>query len=141
MNRRTHSLTIVLATLALLSALSLPGIFLWPLNAIRIDSYYMDEVLLVASMDALRILFLLVPVVSLIGAIRGKLWGLYGIMVFSVIAWVFGVGGIPYLAHLFTPGMHRTIAITVINLVVIEAATWILCLRSNNSCMDSPVNP
>ena len=139
MNRRTHSLTIVLAALTLLSALSLPGIFLWPLNAVRIDNYYMDGVLLVASMDALRILFLLVPVVTLIGAICGKRWALYGVMAFSVIAWVFGAGAIPYLAYLFGPGMPRTITITVINLAVIAAAAWIRWRRSNNSFKPTPL--
>jgi hypothetical protein len=139
MNRRTHSLTIVLAALMLVAALSLPGIFMWPLNALRMDNYYMDGVLLVASMDALRILFLVIPVVSLIGAIRGKRWALYGVMAFPVIAWVFGAGAIPYLSHLFAPVTPRTIAITVINLAVVAAAVWLRWGRSNNSFKPKPL--
>ena len=139
MNRRTHSLTIALAALTLISALSLPGIFMWPLNAFRMDNYYMDGVLLVASMDALRVLFLVVPVASLIGAIRGNRWALYGVMAFPVIAWVFGAGAIPYLSHIFAPVTPRTIAITVINLAVIAAAAWLRWGRSNNSFKPKPL--
>ena len=133
MNHRTRKLAIAFAALGLASALSAPGIFLWPLNSFRMDNYYMDGVVLAASMDALRVLFLVVPAMSLIGAIRGKRWALYGVMAFPVIAWAFGAGAIPYVAHIFPPVAPRTIAITVINLAVMAAAAWLRWGGSNNS--------
>lgn len=139
MNRRAHSLTIALAVLTLVSALSLPGIFMWPLNAFRMDNYYMNGVLLVASMNALRILFLVIPIVSVIGAIRGKRWALYGVMAFPAIAWIFGAGAILYLSHLFAPVTPRTIAITVINVAVIAAAVWLRWGRSDHSFKPKPL--
>jgi hypothetical protein len=139
MDHRTRKFAIALSAIELASALSVPGIFLWPLNAFRMDNYYMDGVLLVASVDALRILFLVIPVVSIIGAIRGKRWALYGVMVFPVIAWVFGAGAIPYISHVFPPVTPRTIAITVINLTVVAAAAWLRWGRSNNSFKPKPL--
>ena len=139
MNRRTHGLAIALTAMTLVSALSLPGIFLWPLNAFHIDNYYMDGVLLVASIDLLRILFLVVPVASLIGAIRRKQWALYGAMVFPVIAWAFGAGAIPYVSHIFEAATPRTVAITAVNLLVVAAAAWLRWGRSNNSFKPKPL--
>ena len=139
MDHCTRNIAVALAALELASALSVPGIFLWPLNAFRMDKYYMEGVLLVASVDALRILFLVVPVVSLIGAIRGRRWALYGVMAFPAIAWVFGAGAIPYVPHIFPPVTPRTIAITVINLTVVAAAAWLRWGRSNNSFKPKPL--
>lgn len=131
MNQRASRATVILALLALVSALSTPGIFLWPLNAFRIQGYYDDHPLLVASMDALRILFLLVPVAGMVAAVLKKRWSLYCTMAFPIIAWVFGASAVPFLEFAFPSVTPRTIAITVINLCVIALAVWLRWGASN----------
>jgi hypothetical protein len=125
MIRRTQRFIIALAALALVSALSSPGIFLWPLNAFRMGNYYADGVLLVAAVDFLRILFLVVPLASLVFALRGSIWATYGVIAFPLIAWVFGASAIPFLSHVFPPVVPRTIAVTTINLGVMATAAWV----------------
>jgi hypothetical protein len=141
MDIRTHQFSLVLATLAILSALSLPGVFLWPINALMIlwpidaiklhDYYAADGMLLGSFIDVLRILFLVVPVVAVFGAIRSKRWALYVLMAFPLVAWVFGAAAIPYIAFIFPPVAPRTIAITIINLLVIAVVVWLRWRKSN----------
>src|SRR5471032_2376679 len=143
MDTRTHQFSLALATMALLSALSLPGVFLWPINALIIlwpinavklhDYYAADGMLLGTFIDALRILFLVGPIATVVGAIRRKRWALYGLMAFPVIAWVFGAAAIPYIAFVFPTITPRAVAITIINLLVIAVAVWLLWGRSNNT--------
>jgi hypothetical protein len=52
-------------------------------------------------------------------------WASYGMMVFPLVAWVFGVGAIPYNAHVFPPVMPRAVTVTVINLAVMATAAWL----------------
>jgi hypothetical protein len=125
MSRRTQRLIIALAALTLVSALSNPGIFLWPLGAFRAENYYADGWLLVATLDVLRILFLMVPVASLVFAVRGSVWATYGVIAFALIAWVFGASAIPFLGHAFPPVLPRAISVTAINLAVIATAVWV----------------
>jgi len=140
MNNRTRAAFLILGFVELLAALSVPGIFLWPLNAFRMSNYYdQDAFALVVGMDLLRILYLLLPAAGLIGALRRNAWSGYCLGSFPVVAWVFGAGAIPYLSHIFTPVQPRLIAVTIINLSVVATVVWFYRSRSNNSFKPNPL--
>jgi len=135
MQKHVYILTFVLALLALVSALSTPGIFLWPLKALRIQDYFATQPFLLGFMAVLRILFLVLPLVALVSALLKRRWSLYCTIAFAVVAWVFGAASIPFLAFAFPSVAPRSIAITIINLCVVGLAVW-LWLRwgaANNS--------
>lgn len=125
MERRTRALTVALASMALVASLSMPGIFLRPLNAFRADNYYSEGWLLVAAVDILRVLFLVLPIVAFMGALRGKRWSLYPLMAFPAVAWVFGAEVLPFVSLLAEAGLPRAILITLMNVAFFGAA---ICL-------------
>ena len=139
MNRRTRVGFLILAASALASSVSVPGIFLSPLDAFRASNYYDQGVLLVGGIDLLRVLFFVLPIASVVGAIRCKLWTFYCLVSFPVVAWVFGAGAVPLVSHVFPAGLPRTIAVTVINLAVIAFAVWLYRGRSNSSFKPTPL--
>jgi hypothetical protein len=140
MTRRTRTAFLILGLVELLAALSVPGIFLWPLNAFRMSNYYsQDAILLVVGMDLLRVLYLVLPLAGLIGSMRNRTWSVYCLASFPLVAWVFGAGAVPYLSHVFRPVQPRLIAVTAINLAVIAAVLWFYRGRSNNSFKPNPL--
>ncbi|MCJ8298174.1 MAG: hypothetical protein MJK13_04455 [Pseudomonadales bacterium] len=60
-------------------------------------------------------LFIMAPIISIIGAFMRKKWATYTLMIFPVLAFIHGISAIPYLSHIAPNGPWRTLALVIIN--------------------------
>lgn len=122
-NTRQHSL--VLAGISIVSTLSYVNIWMWPIHSYKLAGRYILSAENLTS-DILRLLFLILPFLAFIGAYLNKKRALYLVIIFSIIAPIFGASPIPFVAWLFEPVNPRSIAITVCALITIIYSIWLL---------------
>src|SRR5690606_19986940 len=105
----------------------------WPFIELRYSNFQYTPGLLQTTMDVLRVLFILLPMLALVGALRIKRWSLYLLLPFPLIAWTFGAGAVPFLSLGFPSVMSRAIAVAVVNLAFLFACAWLLWGKSSSS--------
>ena len=109
----------MLSAIELVSAILMPDIWLFVFNAWKMD----------ATVNVFSIVmwtgFIIVPVLTFIGMtfrVMAAFWGLY---IFPVVAYIFGVGAIPFIAELAPPVYPRGILLTVVNIAAIVLAVFL----------------
>ena len=69
--------------------------------------------------------FIAAPLLAVIGLFRGKIWGFYALGVFPLVAFAFGISAFPLIGHLFPAGASRSLAIGLVNGVILVSITWL----------------
>ena len=117
----------ILSAIELLSAIIMPDIWLFVFNAWEME----------ATVNVFSIVmwagFIIVPVLTFVGMIfkvEAAFWGLY---IFPVIAYIFGVGAIPFVAELAPPVYPRGLLLTFVNMAAIVLAVFLRrnCIRED----------
>lgn len=103
MNQTAWRTSQVLAILQLLKALELRGAY--TIQWLRVTS---DQAmsLLDWAVSFAAFLFLLLPIAAVIGLFRYSRWGFYPLIVFPIVAAVFGAIPIPFTAHLYSSDVY-----------------------------------
>ena len=98
MNLTTWRIAKVLAVLQLLKALELHGVY--TVQWARLTS---DQVMSLAdwAVAFASLLFLVLPIAAVFGLFRNNQWGFYPLIVFPIVAAVFGAIPIPFIAQLY----------------------------------------
>ena len=127
MNQTTWRAAQVLAILQLLKAFELRGAY--TIQGLRFTS---DQAmsLLDWAVSFAAFLFLLLPIAALIGLFRFSRWGFYPLIVFPIVAAVFGAIPIPFAAHLYSSDVYfMSKVIIVIDLIFVGIGV-LLCRGS-----------
>jgi hypothetical protein len=61
------------------------------------------------------VIFLALPLVSVLGAFSNRRWTYYSLMAFPILAFVHGISALPYLSHLAPVGYVRSAILALIN--------------------------
>lgn len=124
MNFSTWRIAKVLAILQLLKALELHGAYTIQWSRLTSDQAMslIDWAVAFASF-----LFLVLPIAAVYGLFRNNQWGFYPLIVFPLVATIFGAIPIPFVAHLYSSdvGFMSTMIIAV-NLVFVGIAVLLL---------------
>ena len=115
--------SLVLALLMVIAALTVPGIFMWPVWSWGSSDYFEPMTLF---MGVLRLCFILFPSLAFYGLLQKRPWALYFMVAFPAVAWLFGAGSVPFISGAFPQGQPRLVAVTLINLSTMLIATWLL---------------
>jgi hypothetical protein len=117
----------VLAILQLLKALELHGVYtiLWARLTTDQPMLLLDWAVSLAS-----VLFLLFPIAAVIGLFRRRRWGFYPLILFPIVAVVFGAIPVPFAAHLYSSDVYfMSKVIIVVNLIFI--GVYVLLFRDS----------
>lgn len=130
----TRRLTIGLSLLEIVTALSYPAIYSLPFRTFGSMGYWAAVSL---ATHALALLFLLVPILGLAGAVRGSRIAFLALGLWPVIAFSFGVIPLPFGHFLYTndPAIN-TVIIGVVDVLALAAAIWLFLAgrpRSNST--------
>lgn len=125
MTKNTKQHLLILSGLCIISTISYAYIWMWPIQEFELAERYILTVENLAF-DLLGLLFLTLPFLAFIGAYLNKKRALYLVIIFSIIAPIFGASPIPFVAWLFEPVNPRSIAITVCALITIIYSIWLL---------------
>lgn len=115
MNLTTWRTAKVLAILQLLKALESRGVYTIQWARLTSDQAIalVDSAVVFAAL-----LFWILPIAAVIGLFRGSRWGFYPLIIFPVVAAVFGTIPIPLVAHLYSPDVvFMGKVIIVVNLI------------------------
>ena len=128
----------LLAASELVSALLLPGAYLFPFRyGFRADNWY-DPVLLLGMAGAL--LVVAVPAAALVGLLRTRLSAFWGLYVSPVLSLLFGVGSVPLVSQVVPAGDARFLLLIVMNAMAIGFAIWLrrqISLQTNNAVSEN----
>jgi hypothetical protein len=116
-NFKTWRIAKVLAILQLLKALELHGAY--TIQWARLTS---DQAMSPAdwAVAFASFLFLLLPIVAVLGLFRNNQWGFYPLIVFPIVAAVFGTIPIPFVAHFYSSDVvFMSKVIIVVDLVFV----------------------
>jgi hypothetical protein len=113
----------LLAGAELISALLLPGAYLFPFRyGFRADNWHHPALILSAL---LSVLLVAVPAATLAGLLRRRVGAFWGLYASPVISFIFGVGSLPFVARLAPAGVPRAVLLGAINLGAIGVALWL----------------
>ena len=101
----------IIALVQLVAALPWHGVYLFGWYARDVADF--DAWMLFLAVEG--ILFLLMPLVSVVGAFLNKRWACYTLMVFPVLAFIHGISAIPYLSHIVPVGPWRSVVLAIAN--------------------------
>jgi hypothetical protein len=122
-----------LAVLELFSALPLYGIYTSPIRFYGADNFWS---LISLAGNGLSVLFLLFPVLAVIGFMRRWRTRFLWLGLYPVVAFLFGVVPIPFATHLYTADkMLNTYFIAAIDILWVGIVAWLYwsIKRSNNT--------
>lgn len=102
----------IIALVQLVAALPWHGVYLFGWYARDVADF--DAWMLFLAVEG--ILFLLMPLVSVVGAFLNKRWACYTLMVFPVLAFIHGISAIPYVSHVVPVGPWRSMVLAIINI-------------------------
>lgn len=121
----------LLALSELVSALLLPGAYTFPFRyGLRADNWYEPALLLG---NALGLLFVVVPAVTLVGLLRGRLLALWGLYLSPLLSFFLGVSAFPLIAHAVPAGNERTALLVVTNATAIVIAVALRARMGSSS--------
>ena len=117
-------IALALAILELLSAVPLYGIYTMPVAFFNTEGYWRP---LTVGLNVLGVFFLLLPILAVLGLLRGWRSSFLWMGLFPVAAWVFGAVPIPFAKQLFYTAdvVFNSYLITAIDGLAI-AITYIL---------------
>jgi len=101
----------IIALVQLAAALPWHGVYLLGWYARDVTDF--DAWMVVLAIEG--ILFLLMPLMSLVGAFLQKRWACYTLMVFPVLAFIHGISAIPYVSHVVPVGPWRSVVVAIVN--------------------------
>jgi multisubunit Na+/H+ antiporter MnhF subunit len=101
----------IIALVQLAAALPWHGVYLLGWYARDVTDF--DAWMVVLAIEG--ILFLLMPLMSLVGAFLHKRWACYTLMVFPVLAFIHGISAIPYVSHVVPVGPWRSVVVAIVN--------------------------
>ena len=114
----------VLAALQLLTAVALHGVYTSEWGRLTSDQVVP---LLQRSVSGAAILFILLPITAVIGLFRYRRWGFYPLILFPLVAIVFGTIPIPFASTFFSSDIHlMSIVIVVVNTILVIAGVVLL---------------
>jgi hypothetical protein len=105
----------IIALVQLVAALPWHGVYLFGWYAGDVTDF--DAWMVVLAVEG--IFFLLIPLVSVVGAFLNKRWAYYTLMVFPVLAFIHGISAIPYLSHIVPVGPWRSVLMAIVNVGMI----------------------
>lgn len=125
MNSR-RTIALLLAGCQAIVAVPLHGIYTASIRFFGATGYWSLTSLL---LNALSIVFVVLPFLALYGIFRNERYGYWCLGLFPLVALVFGVTAIPLVKHIYgSDVMLNSIFIICINVIVSCAAFW-LCRR------------
>lgn len=101
----------IVALVQLVAALPWTGVYLFDWYARAVTDF--DAWIVFSAVEG--VLFLLMPLVSVVGAFLNKRWVCYTLMVFPVLAFIHGISAIPYVSHVAPVGPWRSVVLAVVN--------------------------
>ncbi|MBT13414.1 MAG: hypothetical protein CMI02_15430 [Oceanospirillaceae bacterium] len=101
----------IIALVQLAAALPWHGVYLFGWYARDVTDF--DAWIVFSAVEG--ILFLLMPLVSVVGAFLNKRWACYTLMVFPVLAFIHGISAIPYVSHVVPVGPWRSVVLAIVN--------------------------
>ena len=117
MNQGTWRIAQVLAVLQLVKALELHGVYTFELIRFTSDQpmSLFDWAISFAS-----VLFFLLPIATVIRLFRHSLWGFFPLIIFPIVATIFGAIPVPFSTYLYSSDVHfMSKVIIAVNLVFV----------------------
>ena len=108
-----RNVLIIASVIQLAAALPFRGIYLMWLPAVQTGFNGVDSITILFFIEG--ILFLALPIASLIGSYSNKQWPFYTLAIFPLLAFIHAVSAVPYLAKPFPIGFPSTVALIIIN--------------------------
>ena len=111
MDFRAWRIAQVLAVLQLLTVIALHGVYTSQWGRLTADQVMplVDRAVLVAAL-----LFILLPIAAVIGLFRYRRWGFYPLILFPLVAIVFGTIPIPFASMFFSSDVQFTSKVIVV---------------------------
>ena len=117
MNLNTWRVSQILAVLQLLTAFALHGVYTSQWGWLSADNVM---TLLDKSVSFAALLFILLPVAAVIGLFRCQRWGYYPLIVFPLVAIIFGTIPFPYASYFFSSDIQfMSKVIVAINVILV----------------------
>ena len=139
MSKKTYWFTVAIALLTLVAELSAPMVIRSVTYPFGANSLFNYAPFTASGLSVLRVLFIILPPLAVIAALRAKQWSLYCAMAFAFVAAAFMVSLIPFLATLAPPTFLGAVwTVLIPNACLVAVAAWVRWGPSNCSFKRTP---